>query len=268
MQDLLEVIGMKTFRMLAVAILSTASLSLLAQQPPSSPASGAEQAAPSTAPAAALSPVTGELMNRLDSKTAKSGDRVLLKTKSTVRTADGMEIPKGSKLIGHVIAAKPSSAVDENAQVALQFDRIELKNGQTLLIHSEIEALSPSVGDASNAADASASSPSPSSPGHAPGDMYGSSPSPMANTRIEARAPVTSSAAPTSGTLVAHTGSIEIRTTSIPGVLLAVNEAGQHDPRKAQSSGILLRTKRDIHLDEGTNIVLGVAASGANIGDN
>jgi hypothetical protein len=254
---LLEVITMKPSAMLAVATLATASISLLAQQPPSGPA-----------PNAAFSPVASELMNRLDSKTAKTGDRVLLKTKSTVRTADGMEIPKGSKLIGHVIAAKPSSAVDENAQIALQFDRIELKSGQTLLIHSEIEALSPSVGAASNAADASASSPSPSSPGHAPGDMYGSSPSPMANTRIEARAPVTSSAAPTSGTLVAHTGSIEIRTTSIPGVLLAVNEAGQHDPRKAQSSGILLRTKRDIHLDEGTNFVLGVTASGAKTGDN
>lgn len=72
----------------------------------------------------------------------------------------------------------------------------------------------------------------------------------------------------TAGTVVARTGNIAIRTTSIPGVLLANNEPGQQDPRMAQSSGILLGAKRDIHLDGGTNVTIGVAAAAATTGGN
>jgi hypothetical protein len=267
-----EVIAMEFVRALAAAIVGAASLSLLAQQPVASTAPAPEETAPQIAtspaePAAAMSPVAGELMNELDSKTAKAGDRVVLKTKSAVRAADGTEIPKDSKLIGYVVAAKPTSATDANAQLALQFDRVELKSGQILSIHSEIQALSPPARDAANArADAAAPSPSPSSGGRSPGDMYGSSPSPMADTRIGSGGlgSETSSNVPASGTLVGRTGNIAIRATSIPGVLLAVIEGGHQDPRRAQSSGILLGAKRDIHLDQGTNVVIGVAASGAN----
>ena len=76
-----------------------------------------------------MSPVNGELVSKLDSKTAKTGDSVVVQTKASVKTPDGTEIPKGSKLVGHVIAAQPSEA-GENSQVALQFDHIELKGGQ------------------------------------------------------------------------------------------------------------------------------------------
>jgi hypothetical protein len=68
---------------------------------------------------------------------------------------------------------------------------------------------------------------------------------------------------------VARTGNIAIRTTSIPGVLLANNEPGQQDPRMAQASGILLGAKKDVHLDSGTKVVIGVAAAaGTNPGGN
>ena len=65
--------------------------------------------------------------------------------------------------------------------------------------------------------------------------------------------------------IIARTGNIAIHTTSIPGVLLANNEPGQQDPRMAQASGILLGPKRDIHLDSGTRVVIGVA-SASNVG--
>jgi hypothetical protein len=57
-----------------------------------------------------MSPVNGELVNRLDSKTARAGDSVVVQTRSPVRTADGTEILKGSKLVGHVMVARPSAA--------------------------------------------------------------------------------------------------------------------------------------------------------------
>jgi hypothetical protein len=277
-----EVIAMKSARALGAAILAAASLSPMAQQPATSTVLAVAQKAsssaptpptpttPSAVPAAPMSPIAGELMNMLDSKTAKVGDRIVLKTKSAVRTAEGTEIPKGSKLIGRVVAAKASTATDANAQVALQFDQIEFKDGQTLPIQSEIQALSPAANDASTAeSDSGASSPSPSSAGRSAGDMYGSSPSPMANTRIRngGAAPATPGSAPPAGTLVGRTGGIAIRTTSIPGVLLAVREPGPQDAQMARSSGILLGVRRDIHLDEGTKVVIGVAAGGATTDD-
>src|ERR1700728_4027260 len=70
------------------------------------------------------------------------------------------------------------------------------------------------------------------------------------------------SVAPAPGTVVARTGNIAIRTTSIPGVLLANNAPGLQDPRMAQASSILLGAKQDIQLSGGTQMVLGVAAAG------
>ena len=73
--------------------------------------------------------------------------------------------------------------------------------------------------------------------------------------------PAGNGAAPAAGTIVARNGNIAIRTTSIPGVLLANNAPGQQDPRMGQSSGILLGAKQDIELDGGTQMVLGVASA-------
>jgi hypothetical protein len=55
-----------------------------------------------------MSPISGELMKKLDSKTVKTGDSVVVQIKTPVKTPDGTAIPKGSKLVGHVLAAQPS----------------------------------------------------------------------------------------------------------------------------------------------------------------
>jgi hypothetical protein len=68
--------------------------------------------------------------------------------------------------------------------------------------------------------------------------------------------------APAPGTVVAQNGNIAIQTTAIPGILLANNAPGQQDPRMATASSILLGAKKDIQLDGGTPIVVGVAAAG------
>ena len=52
---------------------------------------------------------TGESSQRrtykkLDSKTAKNGDNVVVQTLTSVKNPDGTEIPKGSKLVGHLLA--------------------------------------------------------------------------------------------------------------------------------------------------------------------
>jgi hypothetical protein len=270
---------MKRSTTLVTTLFALASFPLLAQQPPpdtqptrpaaqqpsgTEPASPTSPAASQQAPPIEMSSVNGELVSKLDSKTAKTGDSVVVQTKSSVKTADGTEIPKGSKLVGHVLGAKPSAA-GENSQVALQFDHIELKGGQSVPIHSQIQSIAPAGGAASASEPSAMSGPpaggssNPSASGSNPGSMASGAP----QSTGAGSAAAAGNGAPAAGTVVARTGNIAIATTSVPGVLLANNAPGQQDPRMAQASSILLGAKQDIQLDGGTKMVLGVAAAGA-----
>jgi hypothetical protein len=211
-----------------------------------------------------MRPVDGELVNKLDSKTAKTGDDVVVQTESSVKTADGTEIPKGSKVVGHVVAVHPSAG--QNSQVVLQFDRAELKDGKSMPIHSEIASVAPAIEDASSASSTEAV---PSGGASAPAGMPGAAGNPGASnpgyaTPNAAATPGAASAAgngPAAGTIVSRNGNIAIRTTSIPGVLLANNAPGRQDPRMAQASGFLLGASKDVQLESGTKITLNVAAA-------
>jgi hypothetical protein len=213
-----------------------------------------------------MSPVSGELVSKLDSKTAKTGDDVVVRTKATVKTTDGTEIPKGSKLMGHILAVQPSAS-GTNSQMAVQFDHVEIKGGQSLAVRSEIESIAPPEGAASaggSTAGAAMGTPQPSPAMNGVGPRAGSA---SPNSAPQSAAPDQGAApggntGPAAGTVVAKNGNIAIQTTSIPGVLLANNAPGQQDPRMARASSILLGAKRDIQLDGGTQVVVGVAAAG------
>jgi hypothetical protein len=210
-----------------------------------------------------MSPVNGELVSKLDSKTAKAGDSVVVQTKSSVKTVDGTEIPKGSKLVGHVMAARPSAA-GENSQVALQFDHVELKGGQSMPVHSQIQSIAPAGSAASTSGSATSAPPTSGSSSPSAGGANGSSTAngaPQATSGDSGTATARNSS-PAPGTIVARTGNIAIRTTSIPGVVVANNAPGQQDPRMGQSSGILIGAKQDIELDSGTQMVVGVSGAG------
>jgi hypothetical protein len=256
---------MKTGTALVTTLFAMASFPLLAQQPsppasqPSSAAS--QQSPPASTPETAgpvMSPVNGELLSKLDTKTAKTGDSVVVQTKTSAKTADGTEIPKGSKLVGRVVGVHPSQAGD-NSQVVLQFDHFELKGGQNLPVHSQIQSISPPSGSASSAASGSPAGGSSSAGASAANGGSRASGAPQATGGDSAAA---SGGAPAAGTVVARTGNIAIATTSIPGVLVANNAPGQQDPRMAQASSILLGAKQDIQLDGGTQMVVGVSPAG------
>jgi hypothetical protein len=265
---------MKTGTAFVTTLFALASFPLLAQQPPpaTQPTSPAiPRNPPGMSPetsAAEMSPVNGELVSKLDSKTAKAGDSVVVQTKSSVKTTDGTEIPKGSKLVGHVMGVHASEAGD-NSQVVLQFDHVELKGGQSVPVHSQIQSIAPPAGTASASGSGAMSGPpaggssNPSTSGAtnttAANGGSRASGAPQATGGDPAAAAGNS---PAAGTVVARTGNIAIRTTSIPGVLLANNAPGQQDPRMAQASSILLGAKQDIQLDGGTQMVVGVSAAG------
>lgn len=282
---------MKTARILAAVLVSASGLLLSAQSTPpptsapASPASNPEiqspiQQAPnatqpnatqnsSPAAPADLKPVKAELMSKLDSKNAKPGDSVVVKTQENVTTADGTEIPKGSKLLGHVALVQAHSKEVENSRLTLLFDQAQMKNGQDLPIHSVIESVAPPFDSmAGNGMQDMPAGPTPGAGGAmSSGRTSGGSPTaPMPAPATGAAAPITTTGSDSAasapgntsiaGKVVAGSGANAIRTTDIPNIYLASNAADA-------SSGTLFSAKSNVHLDSGTRIVLGVAAGGA-----
>ena len=282
--------------------------------PTATPQNSQQDSSNAISPAAAqLKPVTGELVDRLDSKSAKQGDSVVIKTDENLQISQGTEIPRGSKLIGHVTNVQPRGDGKENSQIAIQFDRAELKGGQTLPIESVIQSVTP-AGDTSATSgistppsaygsNTSSSMPTGSmgSTGSGTGTMNQNTangsmnqstangtmnqntmdnnrPSMGSNSTAQPGQPAMGSqsgmaaqngngmaAAP--GSIVARNGNVAIRTTSVPGVLLA-NDI--HGLPFSNASGLLLGARRDVRLDQGTKFVLAVAMApqGAGSGMN
>ena len=256
-------------------------------QPEQTTPSQQGSAAPSTANSpeannAELRPVTGELVTKLDTKNAKNGDQVVVKTTEKATFADGVEIPKGSKIMGHVTDVQAHDETNPNSKVAIQFDQAELKGGQTVPIKSVLQAIAPATGSdsaqsspfatgsAPNSAPGSSAPSAPASPtGSASGSANSSGQAPTQGSSPQAQASPGASAAPNGyppeGTVVAHQGNIEIKTTAIPGVLIASNASGQPF---SNASGALLGARQNVHLDNGTKVTLAISNGNAKASNN
>ncbi len=191
-----------------------------------------------------LRPVPAELVSRLDTKSAKTGDSVIARTTKKAIIANGLEIPQGSRIVGHVTAVEPAGNGTDNSRLAIEFDQAEIRGGGKLPIDSVIESVAP-VGGATNVASPqapasiSANHEGPRAPGAENATSSHSNPNPV-------------------GTIVARNGNVAIRTTAIPGVLLAANLNGQPF---ANASGALLGARSDLRLEGGTRMILAVAAA-------
>jgi hypothetical protein len=279
---------MKAATVVAVALAAFSSFPSTAQQQQepqpqqtqSAPAAGQQQDSAGRQPGAAaaqLKSVTGELVDKLDSKSAKQGDSVVVKTNEDIVFPGGADIPKGSKLVGHVTNVQARAEGKENSQIAIQFDHAELKGGQNMAIESVIKSLSPAAGNGSatdNAVPGSygaSTQGAPSATASSSPGMNGSS-SNMANNRpglasnttsqpgasSQTTNQTTNGGMPEPGSIVARSGNVAIRATAIPGVLLANDINGLPF---TNASGMLLGARRDIHLDGGTQMVVAIAAA-------
>jgi hypothetical protein len=269
---------MNTSKRFLITAMAVGSIALLGQQPkvqaqandPASTNVAAPVQTNSVAAPVEMKQVDGELVGKLDSKSAKAGDSVAVKTTQSVTMATGTEIPKGSKLIGTVTVVKPHSSDNANGEMAIRFDHAELKGGQSVPIESVIQTVSPSSSDA-------ADNPADNAPvvrdtpmGAAAGtgsNMSGSRPSGpagngAADQSINGMGPGQGSATGTNnaaGAVVGKLGGQPIRTTGVSGVLLASNTpAGA-----SKLSGVFVGANSDVRLSGGTQVVLEVAASPA-----
>ena len=224
-----------------------------------------------TATPVEMKQVDGELVGKLDSKSAKTGDSVEVKTTQSVKMATGTELPKGSKLMGTVTAVKPHSADNANAEMAIRFDHAELKGGQSVPIQSVIQSVALSSTDAANnpADNAPVVRGTPMGGGAGTASMEGARPgsptgSGAADQSINGMGPGEGSATGSNnnnapGAVVGKLGSQPIRTTSVPGVFLATNSPSG----ASKLSGVFVGANSDVKLSGGTQVVLGVAAASA-----
>jgi hypothetical protein len=234
-----------------------------------------------------MSPVTGELDGKLDSKTAKVGDRVVLKTLDKVQASDGTVIPRGSRLVGHVTEVQAYDPAIGLARIAIAFDHAELKNGQSIAIFTLIGGVNtganavtgqrspesrqddgagggmmgmPVAGGSMINGGRMDSSGGGGGPGGATNDVDRASDTAVAERRRDEAnlgSSPGSTVNTTGGGLNTPTGAHAVAAaravphrTQIPGVLLAGNSS---------SSGVLLSLIRNIQFESGTEIQLGVA---------
>jgi hypothetical protein len=248
-----------------------------------------------------MRPVSGELRGKLDAKSARPGDQVIVKTTQKTMLADGTEIPKGTRLVGHVTEAQEHAKGHAESQIGIAFDRAELKGGRSIPIHSAIRSIAPApsaMASMANNDDLGAGGGGMAGGGRGMvgggsregGGLLGGGGAavggvaPMAGRvggGLDSTAGVGAGAAgstlgATSGATGSATGRVAgnatgevgqgmhgaagatsdfaTHATAVPGVMLGGDITGS-------ASGVLSAANRNVHLDSGTQMVLGVAAT-------
>ena len=271
---------MKTARFFAMAILAAAGIPLIAQE---AGTDGSQKAvyAPqgpmgfgdaSQSHSWEMSPVTCDLENKLDSKTAKVGDRVVLKTNDKVQTADGTVIPRGTRLAGRVIQVQTQDVNHNVAQLAIAIDHAELKNGQSIAIYTLIRGVHPPLRNFSDTNPLANTDPTSSTAAGGRGGRNNGVQTGVFSDEMRRASPTTTSVADRTETdtdpnpqgsvqLAGHGDPDETnahqlaaaraipRPTAIPGLLLAGSST---------ASGVFLSRQKDIEIASGTEMQLGI----------
>ncbi|MGA2369650.1 MAG: hypothetical protein ACLPPV_09995 [Candidatus Korobacteraceae bacterium] len=125
---------------------SLAVLMLVGLAPNSTAHAGQAAAQSSTTPAAVAAKSHGtftvELVKPLDSKKLKEGDAVEAKLTGGITLPSGANVPRGTKVIGHVTEAKARAKTDSQSSLGISFDTIAQPSGDTS-IHGVIQAVAP-----------------------------------------------------------------------------------------------------------------------------
>jgi hypothetical protein len=225
-----------------LAILTVFVFLHLAAAQKESPASTAQQQPAPVAVASQLqsgSLIYAELSKSIDSKKAKVGDPVVAKVTQAVLSHGKIAIPRNTRIIGHLTAAKARTKDQPQAQLGIAFDRAELKDGsQVPLTSATIQALASAFAQnpsAANMANGSAGTADASSvPGSRPGGNMGGMSSPMGGSSYPAN----------NGTGIAD--STTGTGTAMPGVRLEPQPQG----------GLVSVDGKNLKLDSGAQMVL------------
>jgi hypothetical protein len=263
---------------MGIAALFLASVATAQQAPSANPEPAATSAKPSAAKAGVVCPLSvgtafnAKLLDSLDARRNKPGDKFTAETTETVRYGRSVILPRGTILEGHVVRKSISTHGTDRAALFLQFDKAILKNGQETVLIAGIQAMavgpSPSaaIETATAGEDPDAESPVRNEPPTAsralPLDTTlnadGSTKNMVAISREpeDGHTPITE---PPAAELPLTQGAFTKRglLTSDSKGALGAPDIRIYTPLSAGSDGtVLMSTKKNVHLDRGTRILI------------
>ena len=243
-----------------LAVTSLLATGLAAQAPTPSENTGSE------ASLAGGTVLNATLNSSLDSKKAKPGEQITAHTTEAVKSTDGRVIlPKGTKLVGHVTQASARTNGQEQAVLAIQFDKAVLKDKQEMPLNVTIQAIAAPQQQAPSSAYGGSSAggagaPGTSSPGTSPSDnpsMSGSRGArPEGTPTTDPYPNASSNGAPggdpnSGGPLPSNMRGVY----GLEGVRITANANGE--------GTVLTSSAKNVHLDGGTRLLLAVQPQSA-----
>ena len=244
----------------ALALTSLLATGLAAQAPAAAENTGSE------ASLAGGTVLNATLNSSVDSKKAKPGEQITAHTTEAVKSTDGRVIlPKGTKLIGHITQASARGNGQEQAVLAIQFDKAVLKDKQEMPLNVTIQAIAAPQQQAPSSAYGGSSAggagaPGTSSPGTSPSNnpsMSGSRGArPEGTPTTDPYPSGSSNGAPggdpsSGGPLPANMRGVY----GLDGVRITANANGE--------GTVLTSTAKNVHLDGGTRLLLAVQPQSA-----
>jgi len=213
-----------------------------------------------------------KLMETVDARRNKAGDKFTAETTETVRYGRSVILPRGTIIEGHVVRKSISTHGTDHAALFLQFDKAILRNGQETVMNAGIQAMA--VGPNPSAAiETAAAGEDPDA------DVPVRNEAPMANRAFpldanlsadgtaknmvavsrapdENRAPIGDRPAAdlpvTQGTFTKH----GLLTSDSKGALGAP-DIRLYTPLSEGSDGtVMMSTKKNVHLERGTRLLI------------
>ena len=208
--------------------------------------------APRIAPGSVI-PV--KLTKTVDAKKAKTGDEIVAKVTMDLKNNAGtIVVPKDTKVVGHVTEAQARGKEQKESEVAIAFDRVDVKNGETMQMPMSIQAIiAPLSANSANAGSAPSTNsyPQPGGTTTAAGARSGS----MEGTPPTANVPQTAGSAPAqSPTTTQAQQPITGNTKGVIGIANLSLSTALDTPQ----GSVVSSEKNNVKLDDGTFLLLRV----------
>jgi hypothetical protein len=218
------------------------------QTSPQPQANGPGMAAPQASHFEPGTKLRAQLDKTIDAKKAKPGDPVLAKTLDELRSGSEVVAPRGSKIVGHVVAASPHEK-GSPSRLEIAFDKLDLENGSAVPLKATIEALAKPAENAALAGDDTGASPSPG--GTAPTGPGNRGAMPQGGMGQPGGLPNAGATGNPSGTTPQHS-------TISPNAEGVVGMPEMSLARGPNQDSILTSEKHNVKLDSGTQMILRV----------
>jgi len=98
-------------------------------------------ASPVTAPLSVGTAFNASLIDTLDARRARPGDVVTAEVAEPVTYERSVVFPKGTKVIGHIVRATSGGRGRAGSALFIQFDKAILKDGEEVILNAGIQAL-------------------------------------------------------------------------------------------------------------------------------